>query len=1005
MLALALVTALAVITRTASAQATGTIRGRVIDARTQQPILNAQVLVTGTTIGAVTNSAGEYTVAGVPAGSQRIRVRRIGFAPIERAVTVAAGETVRSDFDLATAATNLDAVVVTGTAGAVSKRTVGNAITQLDVADITSKTTVSNVTDVLQARSPGVQIAAGSGTPGTAADIRIRGAGSFTVSPPVVYIDGVRMSIARLGNFDPSGQGLAANSGGQTANALGLVNPNDIESIEIIKGPAAATLYGSDAAGGVIQIITKKGLHGQQGVQWSARLERGRNDVGAVDFPLNYTTCDQAKIDLRTAGVPTWPGCQGLAAGTVLAVEAPIRADPNALRDGAIERLALGVRGGGDRFSYYVSGAHDYEEGVLFNSFDRRNSLRTNFSFTPSEKADFQVNVGIVQGRVRLPLDGESAQGLLFSSLRSSPGRLSSLPGQTQQGWFTVTPEQSGQYDNQTRSNRITIGTAINYRPITWFRNRLTVGLDWNDALATLFAPPNTPNLTGDNLGLTAQRIPRSTIYTLDYTGSVERALTKSLLSTTSFGSQVVASKSELLAASGRGLGSPDITLIGSTTTIAASNTFSANNSVGYYVQQQLGWNDRLFATVALRADDNSSFGTTFNVITYPKASLSWILSEEPRFQPIFAALHAGDFKFRAAWGEAGRAPSPYSATRTYGISVVTLGSTTASALRTGAYGNEGLRPERGREYEIGFDASFLGGRAGTEFTYYNKKMGDVLVFTSVAPSTGFRGSQQSNLGSTINTGIELGLTGTPVQTRNFAWDSRVSLSTNKNRLLSFGDTAVVAQTPFASYGSVQQHRVGYPLGGYWATFPMRNPDGTLVLATNGSIIRDTAVYIGPAQPTREISFSNTLTLFRDFQIYTLLDSKSGFYNYRGIDLYRCASSINCIQRNNPNFPAAELPIYLAGVSNAPHGVYIHKADFVKLRDLSLTYTLPSRFASMASASAASLTLAGHNLAIWSDYPGPDPEVNTYGNRAFIRGDIYAMPMSRRLSAALNLTF
>ncbi|MDQ3949042.1 MAG: TonB-dependent receptor, partial [Gemmatimonadota bacterium] len=409
---------------------------------------------------------------------------------------------------------------------------------------------------------------------------------------------------------------------------------------------------------------------------------------------------------------------------------------------------------------------------------NRRNSVRSNFSFTASEKADFQVNLGFLDSRLRLPLDGESAQGIIFSSLRSSPGRFSALPGQTQQGWFTVTPEQSNEYDNQTRSSRVTLGTTVNYTPIRWFRNRLTVGLDWTTGLATLFAPPNRPVLTGDTLGLTAQRVPRNTLYTLDYSGSVERPVFgQNLISTTSFGSQVVASREESIVATGRGLGSPDVTVIGSTTTITAGNAFSENNSVGYYIQEQLGWKNRLFVTGAVRVDDNSSFGSDFDVITYPKASLSWILSEEPALAGFFDAVRAGNFKFRTAWGQAGRAPAPYSATRTYGISVVTLGSSTASALRTGAFGNPGLKPERGEEIEVGFDADFWNGRVGAEFTYYDKTMRDVLVFRSIAPSTGFRGSQQANLGKTNNKGIELGVFASPVQTPRFGWESRISLS------------------------------------------------------------------------------------------------------------------------------------------------------------------------------------------------------------------------------------
>src|SRR5262249_15383863 len=159
---------------------------------------------------------------------------------------------------------------------------------------------------------------------------------------------------------------------------------------------------------------------------------------------------------------------------------------------------------------------------------------------------------------------------------RARPGLATALPGQTVQGWPFVTPDQSNQYDNETHTDRATVGGTLNYQPTRWFRNRLTVGLDWTYGLATLFAPPNTPALTGDTLGLTAQRVPRNTLYTLDYSGGVDHAFTPDLLSTTSFGSQVIASHSEALTSSGVGLGTPDVTLIGSTTTITSSNTYSA---------------------------------------------------------------------------------------------------------------------------------------------------------------------------------------------------------------------------------------------------------------------------------------------------------------------------------------------------------------------------------------------------------------------------------------------
>ncbi|HEU4562408.1 MAG TPA: hypothetical protein VFS20_31550, partial [Longimicrobium sp.] len=269
--------------------------------------------------------------------------------------------------------------------------------------------------------------------------------------------------------------------------------------------------------------------------------------------------------------------------------------------------------------------------------------------------------------------------------------------------------------------------------------------------------------------------------------------------------------------------------------------------------------------------------------------------------------------------------------------------------------------------------------------------------------------SRLENLGETLNYGFEVGLGVTPVQMRNLTWESRLNLSTNRNRLVSFGDPSRIKDIPFQAYNSSglasavhQEHRAGYPLGGYWAQLPQRNADGSYVLnATGTAVVLDTAlVFQGSAVPRREISFSNTFTIFRNLRLYALLDHKGGFYLYNFKEFNRCQSNGNCWTVNNPNSTPIER---ILAVSNPLQ--YLERADFVKLRDLSLTFTLPQRLAGRAGAENASVTLAGHNLALWTDYSGIDPEVNTYANRNFTRVDAYAAPMMRRVTVSLNLGF
>ncbi len=998
------------------AQMVGRIQGRVVDANTQRPVSGVQVTVVGTGRVALTDAGGQFALPDVTVGDVVVRAKMIGYTPAELRVTVVAGEVAQAAFSLQSTAIELDEIVVTGTAGPVSKRTVGNAITTINAAEITRQASISNVVDLLQARAPGVQILPNSGTPGARSDIRIRGASSLIAYEPVIYVDGVRFSTENLGTFTPSGAGITSFRGQQTS-ALDLINPRDIESIEVIKGPAAATLYGAEAANGVIQIITKKGVRGAQPLHFDVRLEQAGNRW-ALPIADNYTVCDTPKIAARdAAGNPVWPGCQGLAPGTLL-TDNPLRRDPLALRTGGVRRASLSARGGSERFSYYVAATTDREEGVFYNSLNDRSSVRANFAVTSSEKLDFQITSSYVQGELRLPVGDESAQGMILSAARGQPGRVPPAGDTARAGWNTTNAAQANAYDNRTTSDRFTVGMTVNAQPVRWFRSRLTLGLDYTTGLAEVIAPPGSVDagFAGEPGGVVAQRYPRHLVQTVDYAGNLEFGLNPDLQSTTSFGAQAISRRRETLLASGRGFGAPDVILIGTAQVTAGSNTFLEAKSVGYFVQEQLGWKNRLFVTGAVRADDHSAFGRSFNVILYPKASVSWILSEEPALARWLERVRVTDLKFRAAYGHAGRAPDPFSATQIYTVDRVVLGDSVRSALRAQAYGNDSLRAERGKEFEVGFDVGLFENRVGVEVTYYNRRMNDVIISTGVPPSTGFGSTfygatqaQLRNLGTISNTGAEMTLTATPVRLADFVWESRVNVATNHNQLVAFGDPGRVSLNPGGqSYGIVQQHRAGYPVGGYWARLPLRNPDGTPVLV--GTTVQlDTATFIGPSAPMREISLANTFTLFRDFSLFVLFDYKSGHYLFNQREFDRCRVRSNCARladpRNvDPATGTALNPEVNVWRQNIP-GVWIEPATFLKLRDLSVTYAIPPAWAGRFRASAASITLAAHNVALWSDYSGMDPEVNSYGDVNFSRADAYPAPMLRRVSLSVNASF
>jgi TonB-linked SusC/RagA family outer membrane protein len=1002
-----------------SATPTGTLRGRVVDAVARAPIPNVTLSVTGAAVTAITDSKGQFTLVGVPAGQQTLSARRLGFQRAAQAVRVVAGTSTEVNFDLRQVAASLEDVVVTGTAGDAQRRVLGNSIATVDVSQVTQQASVINVSEVLQSRVPGVQVLPGSGTPGTGSDIRIRGTstlqGANGATRPVFFVDGVRMNDGQQASFTPSGAGTGG-LGGQVTNILDLLSPNDIESIEVIKGPAAAALYGADAAAGVVQIITKKGSRAQQRPTWNLRYDGGENQM-ALRQPDNFTNCDPAKIAQTVSGTdlrPLWNGCQGVAPFTILR-DNPFERSAAAFRDGTVARANVSTRGGGQLYSYFITFDRDINNGVQPNSFERRWSGRSNLTLQLDPTLDVQFGVNYIDTDLRLPLGDEAGNGILLSGNRGRPG-FGALPLTNDPGWRTVLPDSSNKYNNFTNTSRLILSGQVNWKPWSFFRNRLALGLDRSTGLGQIISEPTSVDTP---LGLTAQRVQRPRTFTIDYLGAFDYSLGKDFTATTGFGTQIIGNRSELISATGTGLGAPDVTLIQTAQTVVASNSFTENNTVGYYVDQRIGWKNRLFVNASLRADDNSAFGTNFDLLLLPRVSVSYILSDQPGFREGLSNLGIADLKLRYAWGRAGRNPQPFAATRTWTVDRVTVGAATASALRTSSFGNDELRPEKSEEWEGGFDATFRGGRGSFEFTSYVKRTTDLISAVPVPPSLGFPGSRFTNLGAIRNAGLEVALNLTPIQKANFAWDTRINAMTNNNELLSFGDSTKFNEVPASqAYGFVQEHRAGYPLGGYWVPAINRNADGSIRLTAAGAVDTTTRrVYAGNPFPTHEIGWSNTFTFFRYFRVFALLDFKGGFEVFNGKERNRCQAANDNCERNNLVPNAWRAPVTGADtiaarqllVNRTQLAPFIEPGDFLKLRDLSLTFTFPRAWANAIPGrpGVASFTLTGRNLGIlWTRYSGVDPEVNGYANRNnFIRVDQYAMPMVRRVQATVNLTF
>lgn len=961
------------------------VTGTVTDAGTGEPLPGVNVVVKGTTTGTSTDSEGNYEL-NAPSLQDTLVFSFIGYQTQEVPIN---GRT-EVNVALQPQAILGDEIVVTGTVGDTRRRALGNSVSQVDINEKLTQVSGTDITDLLQASSPGLTIIPGSGTAGSSPNITLRGTNSLNAgNRPVIYVDGIRIHDGSLGNF---------NVFGQNTTGLDAINPNDIQSVEIIKGPAAATLYGAEASAGVIQIITKRGSKGEQNLQWNAGVEVGQVKWTENMRPTNYAVATEDRIN----NPDLWPGFEGKQVGDIISHKL-LSEDPAALRNGLLTNYSLSTSGGGDGYSFYISGTRSLEEGVFHPNTSTRNSLRANFSTNIFENLDLNISTSYSNNDIQLPLNDNHAQSLILSSWLATPGRQYSSPAGFQ--YLTITPENYNTYDNSTIANRYILGSRINYTPTDWFENTFRVGFDFMAANAENYYPPNGPfdSRTSFGLvnsdGLLARGRTETQEITFEYAGTVKYDFTNDLRSNFSFGTQFLSSSNSRIEAIGQDLGSAAVRSIGSAAVTRSDEIFVEQKSIGFYVQEQLAWQDRIFFTTAVRMDNNSAFGTDINRTFYPKASLSYVISEES----FFDQYEFVDFlKLRTAWGQSGNAPGPFDATRTFGTTATTLedGSST-SALIYSSFGNPDLKPERSSEFEIGFDATLYDERLQVEFTYYNTRTKDALINVPVAPSTGFSGSQLQNLGEIADRGVEISVGATSVRTTNFTINNSLNFSYNKNEMVSFGD-ADRESIRFGVYAPVQRQEIGKPLGAFWANAVQYDSNGNLVKDANGRpVLQDEQVYKGPAFPPYKVGFSSTIDFFQNFQVYLLLDYQAGHYQFNVKDWRRDRAGLSW-ETVNPNADPDEVLVRQFAAQNDLH---VQKADFLKLREVSLSYRLPVQLLDKMGLRSSRIRLSGRNLAIWTKYGGADPEINFHGDQTFNRVDSWTLPMVRQLNLSLNFGF
>lgn len=995
----------------------GTVTGQVTDAGTGQPIQQARVLVSGTQVGTLTAENGRYTLRVPNTGSVTLDVSRIGYEAQKLTVNVTAGAPVVQNVTLTQAAFSLSAVVTTVT-GATRKVELANSTSQISVAEKVAEIPAASLGQMLSGRSAGVQIVS-EGASGGGSRIRIRGTSSLSLSNnPVVIIDGVRVS-SETNNS-------AIGVGGAGPSRFDDLNPDEIENIEIIKGPSAATLYGTEAANGVINITTKKGKSGK--TKTTFYTEQGSiTDPRKGSYPEMYslwghnpgTTTPRV---CRLANVLAGCIADSLTHGQLLNIDSLSPIDR-----GNRQQYGMQVSGGNDRVQFFLSGESEIERGIykmpdrdiaFLKSFRQtdfipnnqiypnalaRNSFRANLSSQLASNLFVQASTAFINSDMRLPINNNSSQSLMVTALGGAWNTATkTADGYPVPGSRLYSPGDIMSITNTQGINRFINSTSVQYNPLSWLAMRGAVGIDYTARLDRSYNRLNEGPAEGTRrLGNASQFRTASQQQTVDLGSTGTFQLASWLSSKTSVGMQYIRGVSERTGASGLGLPPGSISVSATSQSRTPSEATSDRRTLGYYVEQVFGINDRFFLTGGVRRDAASAFGDDFKAVVYPKLGASWLVSEEGFFnKPSWIQ----SLRLRGTYGASGQIPNPDDPLRYFSPGTLTLSNgSDAPGITLSSLGNSGLKPEFSAELETGFDLALFDGRTNLDLTYYNKNTTDALIAREMAPSLAGITSRLENIGDVKNSGLEITFNHRLLNRESVGAEIAITGSTNKNEMTKIGEGATAI---FTGDRSTQRNQPGYPLFGLWGRkydWNDANSDG--IIAASEIRMDDSSTFVGATYPTREMAVSPTLELLgKKLRINAQFDSKWGHRKFNDTQRHRCQNGVSCRGAYDKDAPAWEQAQAVTIGLGSFYG-YFEDASFTRFRELSVSYQMPDRWTKALRAERWNITLSGRNLAVWTNYTGVDPEASAGSNDAQASEEYFSTAPMRYFILRMNFNF
>ena len=992
-----------------SAQTSGTVQGTVTDAGNGQPLASAQVRIEGTAMGALSDAAGRYTIPSVPTGRRVVIARRIGYAEARRDVDVSAAAAAIADFAMTASATTLGEVVVTGTAAPTQRRAIGTSIASVDSTAI-SKSNAVTIDQALQGKIAGAQIVQNSGTPGGGGvTVRLRGTSSFiSGSDPLYIVDGVIVD-----NSSSTLRDLG--SRGNVQNRLADLNPADIERVEVIRGAAAAALYGSRANNGVVQIFTKRGDVGRSRISLHTRVAQSElpTKLRINDYPFDIQGNPVTRVDAQDL----------------------------IFRDALTVENNLSVDGGNEQTRYYINGTWTEEDGIQRGEASSRRGGRVNITQQVRPRLTLDLGANFVNTHNDFLVNGEGT-GVLTAFL-FNPTTYDPRPAS---GVYPFGPVLNpnpllaiDRFKHPQDINRFIGSAQARWNPIDRLNISYTFGYDGYSLEQSEFFPRGSFPAGTAATGLASNGINNSRILNQDAVANYLFDWNDFQL-TTSGGVNYTHQRIRNTIATSTNL-IPVVEVVSGGATPAAAQSIVELKTFGFYAQEQIGWRDRLFLTGAVRWDASSTFGPDERWQVFPKASLSYVVSEDDWFRGLVSQGTVSSLRLRTALGYAGNQPSVLNAYSRFDDYVSTSFDSKPGVVNSVTLGNASLKPERQREWEVGADMGLLNDRISLEVTYYDKLVSDLLFFRPVATSTGYS-RQFSAIGAMSNKGWELLARTINMDRPNFRWDMTAVYSRNRN---------LVARLDIPSFQSATGYpnriRQGDPVGIFYGVYAVRNcQTGAYLLDSLGRLRPSTSLPGGLATSTpaemaarRAIAGGNCAdsankvlgdpnpdwvgSLLNEFQVGKSLRMRvmlDGSFGNDVMNLSRRIRDLGTALNNSENeaefLPYGDPRKLPPGFFARRLGIfsqYVEDGSFVKLREVSATYTFSHPAITRYFSDGIELTLSGRNLYTWSDYSGYDPEGNLFGQNApgltttaADRGfDFAGVPIPRTWSASLRFTY